>query len=287
MIGSKVKADCGPCLLNRALSALDKSGANEEVKFKAMLAAIENLHRGFNPSAVPAFLEYTDMQTLKSMTGNADPYKEVKALSMSVAERFAGGLNELVSRGGLDAFKALVRLAVAANGLEFDVQGYQFKEDLLMHPPELSIDESPRLWKDLLSARRVAFVLDNVGEHVFDLALVKFMANYARVDVYAKKIPLLNDVTEEELRFDVPADFRAYYYEPRAVGFTWDGLEAKDYDFLLAKGMANYETLTEGEPPLPVYHALMAKCRPIADSLGVPIRSGVLIRRDRASRILK
>ncbi|MGC8631873.1 MAG: ARMT1-like domain-containing protein [Thermoprotei archaeon] len=277
----KVKADCASCLMNRALSALEKSGADELTKFTVVKQVITNLNEAFNEVAVPAKLEYVDMQMLKSKTGNDDPYVQVKQKANVIAKSALKSITKKFDRNSEGDFGELVRLSIAANGLEFDVQGYTVSDRLLSSPlPPLVIDHTHQLWEDLNKATRVAFVLDNVGEHLFDLKLAEFMSYHADVEVFAKKIPLLNDVTERELASEMPERLSAVYYEPKAIGITWENFE-HEYDFVYAKGMANYETLTEGEPIVPVYHALMVKCRPIALSVNAPVGSGILIKRQR------
>jgi hypothetical protein len=46
-------------------------------------------------------------------------------------------------------------------------------------------------------------------------------------------------------------------------------------DVILAKGMANWETLTEYEAPCPTLFLFRAKCEPVAAAVGVPLRENV------------
>jgi uncharacterized protein with ATP-grasp and redox domains len=46
-------------------------------------------------------------------------------------------------------------------------------------------------------------------------------------------------------------------------------------DVILAKGMANWETLTEYEAPCPTLFLFRAKCEPVATAVGVPLRENV------------
>ncbi|MDP7975809.1 MAG: ARMT1-like domain-containing protein [Thermoprotei archaeon] len=274
----KVRADCAPCLINRALSALDKSGISEEAKFRAMTFLIQSLASRYNEEAVPAFLEKDDMDFIKEFTGCNDPYAEVKSKAYLIAKKVAEKVVVDYGTWSEKNLRHLMELAVAANGLEFDVKGYEFDPSSLERPMPLAIDDIHYLWAQAASSKVIAYVLDNVGEHVFDLMAAKYLSTHIEVHVYAKSTPLLNDVTRDELSRDLLPPLRAHYYEPRAVGITWDDFD-DDYDFVIAKGMANYETLTEGKSMFPVYHALKVKCRPMALSLGAPLLSGVVKRR--------
>ncbi|WP_449461818.1 ARMT1-like domain-containing protein [Tardisphaera miroshnichenkoae] len=274
----KVRADCAACLISRALSALDKSGVGEEAKFRAMTFLVQSLASRYNEEAVPAFLEKEDMDFIKGFTGCSDPYAEVKSKAYAIAKKVAEKVVVNYSSWSEENLRRLMELAVAANGLEFDVKGYEFDQSSLERPSPLAVDDTHYLWMQAASSKVIAYVLDNVGEHVFDLMVAKYLSTHLEVHVYAKSIPLLNDVTRDELSRDLIPPLRAHYYEPRAVGITWEDF-GDEYDFVIAKGMANYETLTEGKPLYPVYHALKVKCRPMALSLGAPLLSGVVKRR--------
>ncbi len=274
----KVKADCAPCLINRALSALDKSGIGEEAKLRAMTFLVQSLASRYNEQAVPAFLEKEDMDFIKGFTGCSDPYAEVKSKAYAIAKKAAEKVVVDYGSWNEENLRRLMELAVAANGLEFDVKGYEFDPSSLERPPPLAIDDTHYLWTQVASSRVLAYVLDNTGEHVFDLMVARYLSAHVDVHVYAKSTPLLNDVTKDELSRDLMPPLKPHYYEPRAVGITWEDFE-DDYDLVIAKGMANYETLTEGKPLFPVYHALKVKCRPMALSLGAPLLSGVVKRR--------
>jgi uncharacterized protein with ATP-grasp and redox domains len=51
--------------------------------------------------------------------------------------------------------------------------------------------------------------------------------------------------------------------------------EFESADFVFAKGMGHYEALSELSPEGRFFYCLKAKCRPVADSLEVPIDSYV------------
>ena len=52
-------------------------------------------------------------------------------------------------------------------------------------------------------------------------------------------------------------------------------IEFEQADLVFAKGMGNYETLSELPIQRKIAYCLMAKCQPIADSLRVPLNSYV------------
>ena len=56
--------------------------------------------------------------------------------------------------------------------------------------------------------------------------------------------------------------------------------EIEGADFVIAKGMGNYESLSDDELPIPVAHVLRTKCVPVADSIGVPLNQNVVYVRE-------
>ena len=46
-------------------------------------------------------------------------------------------------------------------------------------------------------------------------------------------------------------------------------------DVIIAKGMANWETLTEVPAPCPLMYVLRTKCSPVANALGAPMNVNV------------
>ena len=53
----------------------------------------------------------------------------------------------------------------------------------------------------------------------------------------------------------------------------------EDAGLVLAKGMGYYEGLSELPPEGRVLHCTMAKCQPVADSIGVPLNSYLAVLR--------
>lgn len=96
--------------------------------------------------------------------------------------------------------------------------------------------------------------------------------------------PTLNDATLDDARevgltgivqvittgSDVPGAFL-----PEASDEFRAAYEAAD--LVLAKGMGNFEGLAEERGPL--FFLLQAKCRPVAEEIGVPLESLVLLGR--------
>ena len=126
----------------------------------------------------------------------------------------------------------------------------------------------------------ILYLADNAGEIVFDILLVRLLRELGnRVTLAVKSIPVLNDATLE----DVDASGIGKYVDRvetvgDTVGFIWSEAPPhlrelfKDASLVVAKGMGNYEALTELKGRnlnRKILFLLKAKCNPVARSIGV------------------
>jgi len=127
-------------------------------------------------------------------------------------------------------------------------------------------------------AKSVLFLPDNAGEIAFDTLLVKELQSLGKtVTVAVKNSPILNDATlndAKEVGMDKVAD-GLMTIGTDSIGLLLDETSPEfreklsKSDYLIAKGMAYYETLTEIKFNKPVACLLRAKCFPVAHSVGV------------------
>jgi hypothetical protein len=128
---------------------------------------------------------------------------------------------------------------------------------------------------------------DNAGEVFFDLPLVKRLEGYAPVTYVVKKSPVQNDITLSDLKKfgldkELPGVITTGTDTPgvdMAMASDEFKSEFEAADLVLAKGMGYWETLSELKPLGKVFHLLRAKCKPVADSLGVELNSYVALLR--------
>jgi len=131
----------------------------------------------------------------------------------------------------------------------------------------------------LFPVKQILYLADNTGETVFDRVLIETLDLPV---IYAvKEGPILNDATREDAiaagldqvakivstGSDAPGTILARCSESFQQLYN----QAK---LIIAKGQANYETLSAGGPR--VFFLLQAKCPVIAGDLGVPLRSIIL-----------
>ena len=234
-------------------------------------------HKG----GVPALVGTERENIIKRRSGNPDPYRRLKEESNQLARSLLAIAREffLLSESKLEA---LIRIAAAANSMEFGVKGHDFDNstfgaafaDLLKERLKGDLAEVERL---LDQFEKIFYLTDNSGEAVFDLFVVEKLKEMGkRVVMGAKSEPVLNDVTAEELRAMSQEEVVA---TGPVVGTTLESsspvaldlLQGKEW-LIIAKGMGNYETISEFQEQLKgrLIYVLRAKCEPVAMDLGVP-----------------
>jgi hypothetical protein len=127
-------------------------------------------------------------------------------------------------------------------------------------------------------AREIVYFTDNAGEIIFDRLFVEYLsATGSHVTVAVKGAPILNDATLQDAK-------KAGLHRVASVTHTGSGdigvnlrkippglREAIDRcSLIIAKGMANYEALTEYTGLPPTAYLMAVKCPTIAESVGVP-----------------
>jgi uncharacterized protein with ATP-grasp and redox domains len=126
--------------------------------------------------------------------------------------------------------------------------------------------------------KKIFYLLDNAGEVVIDKFVIDAFEDMRKdVKVSPKSSPVINDVTAEEL------DGLGFDSEKIVSSGAFVGVSLKeapkefidllfDPDYLIiAKGMGNYETLSEFEDKLKgrLIYIFRAKCLSVADSVSV------------------
>jgi len=271
--------DCYPCFLRQALDAARRAGA-DETQQRAVLDRVLEALRQIEPAATPPEIGDRVHRIVRQVAGNGDPYREAKAASTHQALALYPRLKEMV-RETDDPLEVAVRLSIAGNIIdaahfqECDLWGTV--ERVLVQP--FAADDGAALREALAGASKVLYMADNAGETVFDRVLIEALDVPV---VYAVKGgPTLNDATREDaLAAGVDRAAEIVSTGSDAPGTILDDCSdefRKMYEqaeLIIAKGQANYETLSEEGPR--VFLLLQTKCPVIARDVGVPVGSIVL-----------
>ncbi len=277
----KVHPECAQCLLRRILYETELGGATMEQQYAAMKLAIDALHKDFSPDICSAEIATGVHKGVYELLGK-DPYADAKAKSNEIALQLLPKARKMVENSD-DPFRTAVLCSIIGNVLDFGIRNDFANADVLLDKFDslceqgLGHDDTADMKAMLGPGKKVAYLTDNCGEIVFDrLLLERLRAMGVEITLIVRGEAILTDATMEdveELGMRQLVD-RVMTTERFAVGIPfWDMPEELDEalrsaDLIIAKGMANYETLTETDYG-PVAYLLRTKCRPVASSMGL------------------
>jgi len=278
----KVSPECYDCL-GRLICQAGRLATNDELlRQKTVEKATNVLDHEFSSEQISIAIATKLHKIIRDVTGNPDPYRTVKEDELVVA----GELFSKVKGHYKDTVNDYIKLAAVANAIDFFRSLDDVAEDI-KKPVEFAIDDSQRFEAELKKASKVLYLADNVGEIYFDLPLVKKMRQLVDVKYVVKPSPVQNDATAEDVK---EAGLEGEFGAVITTGIASPGVvldlasnqfrqEFKAADLVFAKGMGHYESLSELPEEGKVFYCLMAKCRPVANSLGIPLNSYVAMLR--------
>ncbi len=277
----KVTPDCVPCLMKRVLfqARLLDNGCESE----AVAAALNVYAKEYSPDRNSAEVA-TEVHRAAYKVMGADPYYQMKIDADRIAGEFLDQVTEYVENSE-DRFAAAIRVAVIGNIMDFGVglaieRPEQFRDRFqALLDQGIGADDTEKLREKLKGSRSVLYFFDNCGESQFDKILVQEIQRMGvRVVGVVRGQAILNDVTYEDAQrigLDRILDrtvstglFAIGANLSKAGGDLKEELERAD--LIIAKGMANYESLSDQDAGIPKVFILRTKCEPVARSLGVP-----------------
>lgn len=275
----KTYLDCYPCFLRQALSAARRAHASAEQQHGILLETMEQL-RALPLEATPPVMAERIHRLVRERTHTSDPYRDSKRDATEQALALLPELRERV-RTAPDPLEIAVRIAIAGNIIDDGAaESYELRatlERVLTQP--FAIDGLAQLRQALTATDAILYLADNAGETVFDRVLIETLA--LPVTYAVKSGPVINDATREDaLAAGLDAVATLIDTGSEAPGTLLDRCSPAFRErfarapLIIAKGQANYETLSEIRAP--VFFLLQAKCPVIAGDLNVPLGSVVL-----------
>lgn len=278
----KVSLECYDCLGRLICQAARLATSDELLRQKAVEKARDVLNQEFSGEQISIAIATKLHKVIWEITGNPDPYRTVKEDEL----RVAGELFSRVKVQYKNTINDCIKLAAVANAIDFFRSLDAVAEDM-QRLVKFSIDDSQPFEAKLKKASKVLYLADNVGEIYFDLPLVKRMRQLVDVKYVVKPSPVQNDATVEDVK---EAGLEGEFGVVITTGVASPGVildwaseqfrrEFEAADLVFAKGMGHYESLSELPGQGRVFYCLMAKCRPVANSLGIPLNSYVAMLR--------
>jgi hypothetical protein len=278
----KVSLECYDCLGRLICQAAKLATSDELLRQKAVEKARDVLNQEFSGEQISIAIATKLHKVIREITCNPDPYRIVKEDEL----RVAGELFSKVVVQYKNTINDYIKLAAVANAIDFFRSLDAVAEDM-KRPMKFTIDDSQQFEAKLKKASKVLYLADNVGEIYFDLPLVKRMRQLVDVKYVVKPLPVQNDATVEDVK---EAGLEGEFGVVITTGVASPGVildwaseqfreEFEAADLVFAKGMGHYESLSELPKQGKVFYCLMAKCRPVANSLGVLLNSYVAMLR--------
>lgn len=267
--------DCLRCVESGVRVMLERLLPNPAARTEAF----EFIRSGYSSAGEnlsPPEYARTAYALLHTVTGEADPYRELKDKSTRCAWEIWDSIRPEFEACP-DRFEAALRLAIAGNIIDFGANANLTFDDArrsILHAftEELSSASVKILREKICRAGKILYILDNCGEAVFDGLFVKPFSAKTILAVRGK--PILNDITRRESAASGLEASGARIIDTGdgtpGVSLRHSGREFLEVfhsaDLVICKGQGNYETLENYRSRDGVF-LLRAKCPVIFNKL--------------------
>ncbi|NLW50589.1 MAG: DUF89 family protein [Candidatus Brocadiaceae bacterium] len=282
----KTYLECLPCFVQQTLDAVSMVTDDHGLRMRIMRRALQFLG-DFPDDEPPPPMAARIHRLIREQTGCADPYRQVKDDANAHAHALVPRMRLLV-RNSDDPFETALRIAIAGNIMDWGARRHLKPDEQLV---ERTIEQTlaapvrglpvPKFRRRVESARRVLYLADNAGEIVFDGLFIPFLP-CADVTLAVKGGPIINDATlEDAAQAGLPEGLRVVSTGSAIPGTVLEDCSEEfralfaTADLVIAKGQANYETLSDAAAP--VCFLLKAKCPVIARDIGCTVGETLLL----------
>jgi hypothetical protein len=268
---------CVSCIINQSVKVADAINADDELS-QTLTDSVTEMSKNFSFEHNPPEIAADVYEKMAFIAQKSDLYDEVKEFSTQKALSFVPFLEEKLKNSD-DKLLTATKIAVAGNvidlaaAVEFDLE----EELLKIFDTEFAHNDFLKMEKELVKAKNVVVLGDNVGEHIFDYIFVETLIKLYPNATYTYMVrgnPIINDVTIKEA---VEAGFhKLCNLQDSGVntpGFAYTRANSKSQelfdnaDIVISKGMGNYECLSDSHREN-ICFLLKVKCSVVASSLG-------------------
>ncbi|HII98521.1 MAG TPA: DUF89 family protein [Methanoregula sp.] len=284
----KLTDTCIDCLLSRVVMECELVSADKACTERTVVSCRDLLASLKGSSLLHPQIASAVHRKASQMIKNPDPFRELKAAGNAQAMEVCREV-----RGSLGTFRDVVLASVIGNTFDYAVKDHEVTSDFSRFfagefEKGLDVDDTDRI---LEKCSRVVYLTDNCGEIVFDRLLVGFLkARGSHVTVAVRDGPILNDATMEDalaLGFDKVADLLTTTGGGSEIGLDLAKMPANlakaidECTIIIAKGMANFESLHEYRNMPPIAYLMCVKCEVIAGITGISRGSKIALLRER------
>ena len=279
-----ISLDCISCSVRQSVEAA-RFATDDESLHVAVLKQVLNVLREKGFSIISPLVAQAIHHVVQEVTGNPDPYSRQKHEANYFMLALRDSLRERLRQSD-DPMQFAVKLAIAGNSIDYAMRG-DWNRDLILQTFELAIQQPINgsvvsFVEAIKKAKQILYLLDNSGEIVCDQLLIeeiKRLRSDVSLIAVVRGSAILNDVTRHDAQ-QIGLDHVVPIIDNGndAPGTVLEQCSAEfmetlgKSDMIIAKGLANYETLIEynaEQLPPTVCYLFRAKCRFIAQYAGV------------------
>jgi len=283
--------DCIPCFLRQSLDSVRMITADKAIHehlLREVLASLAKMDLRQSPPAIGKHIH----RLIRELTGQDDPYREVKAKCNQMALDLYCELQQRVEESD-NPLDMAIRLAVAGNVIDLGVNSSLADEDVheaIDHAIDAPLNMDLQAFQQAITgAETILYLADNAGEIVFDKLLICQLPT-DKVTVAVRGAPTINDATMADAEavgltelvnvIDNGSDAPGTILGDCSSAFRQAFSQA---NLVIAKGQGNYETLSEVSKD--IFFILKAKCPVIATDLSCELGSLVVRRSNFAAAL--
>lgn len=268
--------ECLPCLLRQTIDAArmvtDSSKTHEKI-LRYVLSEMSQM----DMNAPSPYMAQLIHQYIKEITQIDDPYLDVKKEFNELALDMRLKMRRIIQNAE-EPFETAAKVAIAGNIIDFGPKADISHQEVLdtvndcVNEP-LRFNSAQELKKAIQENDKILYLGDNAGEIVFDYLLLELMPT-EKVTYVVKGKPIINDATMDDAVetgltdlvrvIDNGSDAPGTILESCSPEFL---REFEQSDIIIAKGQANYETLSQVKGKK-IFFLLKVKCPVLAKDVG-------------------
>ena len=284
----KTYLDCIPCFFKQALDAARFAGARPTTQ-KKILDALSKEILKFKLESSPPEMGRILYGLVRKITGEADPFKEIKRKSNKFALALYPRLKKKV-RDSQDRLLTAVELAIAGNVIDYgvknslniaqEIEKIFTEEKKVIRREGKAVFDCASFKQALKQSKKILYLADNAGEVVFDRIFIEELKNKEIIYAVRDK-PIINDALLEDAIFcGIHKYARIVSSGCDAPGVVLDLCSSeflkiyRDAEFIISKGQGNFEALADEKRP--IFFLFKAKCPVVAKHLGCKLGDVIL-----------
>jgi len=254
----RIEPPCVACVFDDLEGAIRLLVDSQGTAHQIVEQALQFVASDYALSKVPSYYITGVHRIFKQVTGITMPFATLRRKANEVGLRITERLT--LPEDSQERFHHLVRWAIAGNHLDFRTvgTGYELTTGQMHAMLEeqvqqgLQVDETSAILELVKRAKRILYILDNVGEIAFDKLLIQELQRYAHVVSTVRGGPITSDaVMEDAVQVGLDQVVPLILAGPDTLGISLDEMspelrqEMTCADLIITKGQANYYVMDD------------------------------------------